>query len=271
MFRVQDNVPEIYVNKSRDFQLLCRLWEGSWAGVKYNIDSIINSLDPFTIKGEMLELLATKVGFFTEENLDDNVLRYIISSFKYALRYKGSKRGIKIAFMAILNSEHILLEESQVIIDIINKEDKGNNTLVDRYEVVINTPQAIKNTLALREYLKYILPPGYSYTINTFKLSKDNASQYKYSPSIYALKSQNAHTGLVSKYNDGIKVGFKPSIENGVLGNEVLGYQLSMINTNQVLNKKDIKELKSNPNYLNNISNLEDATGGEEQKFKEYK
>ncbi len=267
MFRVQDNVPEIYINKSRDFQLLCRLWEGSWAGVKYNIDSIINSLDPFTIKGEMLELLATKVGFFTEENLDDNVLRYIISSFKYALRYKGSKRGIKIAFMAILNSEHILLEESQVIIDIINKEDKGN-TLVDRYEIVINTPQAIKNTLALREYLKYILPPGYSYTINTFKLSKDNSSQYKYSPSIYALKSQNAHTGLVNKYNGGIKVGFKPSIEKGVLGNEVLGYQLSMINTNQVLSSADIELLKSNPNYLDNISNL---TNREEQKFKEYK
>ena len=40
LFRTQDNVPEIYVNESRDFQLLCRLKDVMINGVKYAIDSI---------------------------------------------------------------------------------------------------------------------------------------------------------------------------------------------------------------------------------------
>ena len=40
MFRLQNNVPEVYVDKSRDFQLFCRLYDSCFGGVKFSIDSM---------------------------------------------------------------------------------------------------------------------------------------------------------------------------------------------------------------------------------------
>ena len=264
MFVLQNKVPEVYINESRDFQLLCRLWEGSWAGVKYNLDTIISSLDPFNIKGEFLELLATKVGFFTDEDIEDNVLRYIISTFKYALRYKGSREGIRIAFTAILNSEHIVLSDTDIIIDINNKD----------HSITINSPEEVRNTLALREYLKYILPPGYTYTVNKYAVSDKNTSKFKHNDHYAVLNLQNAHLGLINK-KPGTSIGFIPTKNTGgSLNNEVVGYQTGMFNTTQVVNDEDIKkgnygDLSSAENtYRENTSIL---VSGESQNANIYK
>lgn len=257
MFILQNKVPDVYINESRDFQLLCRLWEGSWAGVKYNIDSIISLLDPFNIKGEFLELLATKVGFFTDEDIEDNALRYIISSFKYALRYKGSREGIRIAFTAILNSEHIVLNDTDIVIDIDN----------DNYSITINSPEEVRNTLALREYLKYILPPGYTYRVNRYVISNKNTSKFKHNDYYVTLKLQNAHLGLINK-KPGDPVGFIPtsSDKGETFTNEVVGYQTGMFNTTQVVSDVDIKKGEYN-SYEENTSALfkeVPAPGGED-------
>lgn len=43
--RLQNNVPEVYVKESRDFQLLCRLYDCILNGVKFDIDSMLNITD----------------------------------------------------------------------------------------------------------------------------------------------------------------------------------------------------------------------------------
>lgn len=260
MFVLQNKVPEVYINESRDFQLLCRLWEGSWAGVKYNLDTIISSLDPFNIKGEFLELLATKVGFFTDEDIEDNVLRYIISTFKYALRYKGSREGIRIAFTAILNSEHIVLSDTDIIIDINNSE----------HSITINSPEEVRNTLALREYLKYILPPGYTYTVNKYVVSDKNTSKFKHNDHYVVLNLQNAHLGLINK-TPGKPAGFIPtsSDKGKSFTDEVVGYQTGMFNTTQVVSDSDIENGSYGKNtYEENTSTL---VSGESQSADIYK
>ena len=45
VFRIEKNVPEIYVRESRDFQLFCRLYDCVFDGVKFDIDSMLNVLD----------------------------------------------------------------------------------------------------------------------------------------------------------------------------------------------------------------------------------
>ena len=71
MFRTQNNVPEIYVNGSRDFQLLCRLKDAMFGGVKYNIDSLKHTSNTMEMNNILLpkeiqyEEIKTEHGIFT--------------------------------------------------------------------------------------------------------------------------------------------------------------------------------------------------------------
>ena len=92
MFRLQNNTPSYYVNNSRDFQLFCRLYDYINNGVKFDIDSIININDPLKINDRLLNLYGSKVGFFTNKNINTNVLRRILKAFPYLIKYKGTKK-----------------------------------------------------------------------------------------------------------------------------------------------------------------------------------
>lgn len=155
MFRLQDNTPEVYVNNSRDFQLFCRLYDVINNGVRFDANTITDILNPMLINDRMLDLLCTKIGFFTRENIPNDVLRVILSSFPYAIKYKGSKTGILYAVCAILKMEGTF-EVPEII---INDET---------YEVQIYTSVDIKNKKALSEYLKYILPVGYTFILEQY-------------------------------------------------------------------------------------------------------
>lgn len=158
MFRMQNNVPSVYVDESRDFQLFCRLFDYTFNGIKYDINSIININNPTKVNDRLLELYKTKLGFFTKEQFDNNTLRAILQTFPYILKYKGTKRGIELAVTAILKLE----ENTDIpVIDIMNIDPNGNPV----YNITIYTSSTIKNKLALREVLKYIIPVGYTLSI----------------------------------------------------------------------------------------------------------
>ena len=153
MFRLQDNVPDIYVNESRDFQLLCRLYDCVLNGVKSDIDTMVNINVPFKVNEKVLNLLALKVGFFTDKYIPTSLLRWIIATFPWAMRFKGSLYGIKLAVNTISKFENI---QQNPIIQV--------NSL--KRLIVINTYKLFNNTTALDEYLKYIMPTGYTYEIS---------------------------------------------------------------------------------------------------------
>lgn len=155
MFRVQRNVPEVYVNESRDFQLLSRLYDCWQGSVNYNVLSMVNSLEPATALDRVLELLATRVGFFPRVHLDANILRYIIASFPYILKNKGTSTGIREAVYAIMKAEVDPKATEEVVITIDNYARN----------VIIATQNDIYNKLALREVMRYVLPFGYTYSL----------------------------------------------------------------------------------------------------------
>lgn len=162
MFRLQNNVPSTYIEQSRDFQLFCRLYDCINNGVQFDISTITDILDPIKVNDRVVKLLATRVGFITDIDIDNTVLRYILSAYPYIIKNKGTRKGIEAAVNAILHAEHSI---KAATVEIINKPAEGSNQA--EYSVNIYTPIILssKTKKALNELLKYILPVGYIFDI----------------------------------------------------------------------------------------------------------
>lgn len=171
MFRLQNNVPSTYIEQSRDFQLFCRLYDCINNGVQFDISTITDILDPIKVNDRVVKLLATRVGFITDIDIDNTVLRYILSAYPYIIKNKGTRKGIEAAVNAILHAEHSI---KAATVEIVNKPAEGSNQA--GYSVNIYTPIILssKTKKALNELLKYILPVGYIFDILPYdKLSGD--------------------------------------------------------------------------------------------------
>ena len=164
MFRIQDNVPQIYINESRDFQLISRLYDLMYSGVKYDIDSMVNILDATLIQDNLLELMCSKVGFFPRIKIDSDVLKYIIASFPYIIKNKGNKRGIEYSVSAILKSQHG------------SNQDTIPYIVMDNYAVQIYTNYRLEQYLVqiLNELLRYVLPTGVNAIVTNYSAAFNN-------------------------------------------------------------------------------------------------
>ena len=219
MFRFENNMPYQWVNESRDFQLLLRLDDTLFMGQRADIATMQNLNASPKCKDILLDLLAKKVGFFTNKSLEENALRNIICAFRLAVRNKGTKKGIFYAVTAVLKAENST-DEPRIDID---------NT--DKFEINIYTPIAIQNIDALKEFLKYVVPAGfsvniYSYTANVpvtytnlnnidtilagnLNIKTLSEIKNKYSDSDNAILKH-----LVDNYAGGINSGIISSLEN---------------------------------------------------------
>lgn len=259
LIRLQNNVPPYCIEQSRDFQLFCRLFDSTINGVRSDISSITNILDASKVKDRFLPLLATRVGFFTDKNIDAKVLRYILAAFPYIIKNKGTKLGIEQAVYTILKAEN---SSDPPYVDI-------NNTVAGdldaSYTIDIYTPIKLFNEIALKELLKYIIPSGYKYNIILYKahdnqghtqlLSSDNVSFIK-SPT-YVASSVRNQNNIKDYYNKSIDYnGGEPSEEAKALINafdmqEVVGVnQFKVDDSNKAITQIDVNEFdfESNEN-----------------------
>ena len=82
--------PQVYSEESRDFQLLCRIGDFAFNEVKYETDSITNIINTDKIKDNILPLLQTKVGFFSNTtSLTSDELRLVLKIFPYIIKLKS--------------------------------------------------------------------------------------------------------------------------------------------------------------------------------------
>ena len=151
MIRLTENVPQVYADQSRDFQLFLRVLDCVQNGVKFDIDSMVNILDPSKVSNRLLPLLAERVGFFPRRELNSNMLRYIISAFPYLIKYKGSKKGIEEAIAVVLKADNIYANWN---VSIYNSQHSIEITIDKDYDYQ-----------ALNELLEYIIPTGYTTTL----------------------------------------------------------------------------------------------------------
>lgn len=152
MLRTQNNVPEVFPNKSRDFQLFCRLYDVAFSGVKQSIDSMQQITDTTRCNSALLELLSDKLGFFTSVGTSDEELRYILNAFPTIIRYKGSQLALKYTVNLYTRLIAAMTTASEISVDVIN----------GKYIIEVSSSEKIYNSKLLAELLKYILPGGYS-------------------------------------------------------------------------------------------------------------
>lgn len=152
MLRTQNNVPEVFPNKSRDFQLFCRLYDVAFSGVKQSIDSMQQITDTTRCNSALLELLSDKLGFFTSAGSSDEELRYILNAFPTIIRYKGSQRALNYTVNLYTRLIAAMTTASEISVDIIN----------GKYIIEVSSSEKIYNSKLLAELLRYILPGGYS-------------------------------------------------------------------------------------------------------------
>lgn len=197
MFRFENNLPKCFVDESRDFQLMTRLDDSIFMGQRADIATMTNLNASKKCKNTFLDLLAKKVGFFTNEYLDDDILRAIIGAFQSTIKYKGTKKGIEMAVKTILKCENSVEEP---VIEIVTGLDPV--TGLDHY-VQILTPIDLQNKIALREFLKYILPFGYVYMLRVYKkIDGETLTKVNQLNTVNVYKSSNYNLGTIRTYGD---------------------------------------------------------------------
>ena len=214
LIRMTRNVPEVYAAESRDFQMLLRLLDVVVNNIKFKADSILDLVSTRDCEDAYLDLLATKVGFFTSTPVEYKYLRKILEAFPYIIKYKGSRKGIELAVRLFLKLNQLKGSDKSSVndtgdfsIDIRNyKEIENENdgvTYEPLYEITITVQYFKLKTELLDEILKYILPPGYiiKYQFvadsievkSNLDLSLNLNNKYAYTPDYF-----NAMTGAHS-------------------------------------------------------------------------
>lgn len=224
MFRTQENIPEIYVNESRDFQLLCRAKDIIQGATKYTIDSLRHLSNTLEMNSTLLPLLKSKVGFFKDESLSEDQLRYLLTGFPYLLRYKGSRKAIESAVYLWFRVNRIGGKLISLIID---------NT---KYEININIDTPPQDTQLLDNLFTYLIPTGYIINYNFASSTKIN-TKYSITTRLGAMiVGQNDNSHL--RNSDSVI----PSIESYV-GDINPKEVLTSIGTTQIHYNKEVIKL----------------------------
>ena len=156
LFKLEENVPDIYVEMSRDFQLLCRVYD---ILVNSNIitqSKIRQQLNIDQIDDKLLKLLAGRLGFSSDNYIPTEVMRSILLQFPFMIKNKGTKVGIE-----------------QAIKSVIKQTSKVNSVYVSditiatgEIKVIVESDDASAVDMSyLSNVLKYVVPVGYTVNV----------------------------------------------------------------------------------------------------------
>ena len=213
--RIEENVPEIYVNESRDFQLLCRLFNLIVNDLLYSSSTMRSVSDTENSPSELLDLLCGRVGFHPLTHIPGKELRAILKCFPHLIKYKGSKICIAEAVIMFLKIKH---QRGGVVVHIINKEQAENNTTQNTYKIIISTEHNLGDVTILNELWRYLIPTGYD--VEYARLSKVELTNFNalyHNTVTYAdmTKTTNETTGSVRSNADPYTTN---TIENRTIG-----------------------------------------------------
>jgi len=145
MISIKNQVPSIYYEASRDFQILGHLYEVLLNYSKTNADMLY--LLPNGIKEDTraTELLATTLGFKLRRNYDKAQLAALVSIFPRLLRIKGTKGAVDLAGDALVKASGVP--------GLFSSEMKD-------HILTIKIPIELSDITLFTDLLPYILPFG---------------------------------------------------------------------------------------------------------------
>ena len=145
MIKIKDQVPSIYYDASRDFQVLGHLYEVVLNYIKTNADMLYLLPNGIEADTRSTELLATTLGFRLRRNYDKEQLAALVSIFPRLLKIKGTKGAVDLAGNA-------LVKASGVPGTFISELD-GN-------VLTVKIPIELSDITLFMDLLPYILPFG---------------------------------------------------------------------------------------------------------------
>ena len=207
--------------------------------------------------------MCSKLGFFPTIEIDSNVLKYIIASFPYIIKNKGSEIGIKLAVNSILKSQQGYNSGKGVYVDIQTKSSDTDDPTIsdDSYVAIIMTPTEIENKQALKEVMKYVLPIGMTYRTVKYKALDDGVTtridtqdeaDLLYTPNLYAsvIRSTGVDTSTI-KLNGSIQ-------DSQISAEEMIKRVVGSYRTSTIAGSSTTLDNENNEFYINsNPSNSE--------------
>lgn len=133
---------------------------------KVKADQLLYLNDPLLINNELLSLLQTKVGFWSNYSFTDDEIRIVCDAFNLIVRNKGSRNGIVQATRLYVKS--IGLSSG---FDIFIQNKNLNGEYIYKIEIGINSYW--HDYTLLKEILRYILPTGYILNIFFYDVIQD--------------------------------------------------------------------------------------------------
>ena len=159
VIRLQNETPEVYSMQSRDFQLLCRLYDCVINSIKFDVDGIKKITDTSKIRSNLLPLLQTKLGFFSNAKANDTYIRLILSTFPILIKKKGSLQSIHEALNVYLR---ILGLRIPITLMKTEGETQLYNIRIPEHTIVIGLNTAFENTSQIfKDLLSYVIPAGF--------------------------------------------------------------------------------------------------------------
>ena len=215
VIRLQDETPEVYTSQSRDFQLLCRVYDCLINSIKFDVDSIKKISSTRDIRTNLLPLLQTKVGFFSNSRSDDEALRLLLEVFPFVIKKKGSLKAINEvinAYLKILNLR----------IPIIITRTTGNTQLynidIPEHTIVIGLNTSFQNDSTLfRDLLSYVLPAGFGYYMY-FYSSINELSNLINDDKVAIIYVSDSINSLVRSEDDFVDNNVKDEIRDRLIG-----------------------------------------------------
>lgn len=151
MIKIQESVPNIYYDSSRDFQLIGHLFDLVLNSTKTEADLLFNLPLSTNSDDQLLELLAFTLGLrLSKDKYTTRQLRAVCEVAPKIMRNKGSKQAIELLCKALLRADSI--------------EGSSYITLLDNKLTVYITNVATCHDILI-ELLPYIVPAGIVFNI----------------------------------------------------------------------------------------------------------
>lgn len=158
----RDNVPSAYSDKSRDYQVLLKLFDLVTNAVKLNLEDFSSLINPETCPNHMLPLLASILEYDYDYNETYDANRLIMRYYPKLMRSKGNEIGIKSAVLLscditreIDSNINILPSLDRIIADY----DYANATIYIYYPSYLNK---------VRDLIEVVRPAGMRVVLLTY-------------------------------------------------------------------------------------------------------
>ncbi len=145
MINIKNQIPSIYYDASRDFQVLGHLFEVVLNYSKTNADMMYLLPSKLEADTRATELLALSLGFKLKRNYDKDQLAALVSIFPQLLKIKGTLRAVDLAGNALVKAAGVPGTFACELADHI---------------LTIKIPQELSDITLFLDLLPYIIPFG---------------------------------------------------------------------------------------------------------------